>query len=53
MSSSDKRLHFGLGSEKTASVEIRWPSGIKQVRENINTDQFVTIDELEETKAVR
>jgi len=53
MSSSDKRLHFGLGSAKTASVEILWPSGIKQVRENISADQFVTIDELQETKPVR
>jgi len=22
---SDKRLHFGLGAEKTAALEVRWP----------------------------
>ena len=42
LSSSDKRLHFGLGSATTASVEILWPSGIKQIRNNLNADQFVT-----------
>jgi enediyne biosynthesis protein E4 len=31
MSSSDKRVHFGLGAEtKIERVEIRWPSGITQ-----------------------
>ena len=31
MSSSDKRVHFGLGAETSiASVEITWPSGIVQ-----------------------
>ncbi len=27
MSSNDPRLHFGLGSETTADVEVIWPSG--------------------------
>jgi hypothetical protein len=49
LSSSDKRLHFGLGSAKTASVEILWPSGVKQVRENLAADQMITIDEPMET----
>ncbi|MEO6803825.1 MAG: CRTAC1 family protein, partial [Granulicella sp.] len=53
MSSSDKRLHFGLGSEKTASLEILWPSGIKQIQKDINADQFVTIDEPQEAKPAR
>ncbi|CAN5550099.1 CRTAC1 family protein [soil metagenome] len=48
LSSSDKRLHFGLGSAKKASVEILWPSGIRQVRENVDADQFITIDEPQE-----
>jgi hypothetical protein len=31
MSSSDRRVHFGLGNEPSiAGVEIRWPSGIVQ-----------------------
>ena len=46
MSSSDKRVHFGLGGEtKIASIEIRWPSGIQQVLKDVAADQFLTIDE--------
>ena len=39
--SNDKRLHFGLGSAETADVEIRWPSGIRQVLRGIKADQFI------------
>jgi hypothetical protein len=28
ISQNDLRVHFGLGSAKTADIEIRWPSGI-------------------------
>ena len=46
LSSSDKRVHFGLGSAKEArSVEIRWPSGIVQRLEQVRGDQFVRIEE--------
>jgi hypothetical protein len=46
LSSSDKRLHFGLGSETTAqSIEIRWPSGILQKLSNIRAEQILQIDE--------
>ena len=46
MSSSDKRVHFGLGSEtRISSVEIRWPSGIRQTLRNVTADQFLTIEE--------
>jgi hypothetical protein len=46
MSSSDKRVHFGLGPEKTIkSIEIRWPRGTKQVLNNLAADQFMTITE--------
>jgi hypothetical protein len=45
LSSSDKRVHFGLGSEKTASVEIRWPSGIHQTIKNVAPDQILRVDE--------
>jgi len=27
---NDSRLHFGLGAETTADVEIRWPSGLQE-----------------------
>jgi hypothetical protein len=46
MSSSDKRVHFGLGEEtKIASVGIRWPSGIQQVLKDVAADQFLKVDE--------
>jgi hypothetical protein len=46
LSSSDKRVHFGLGSSALAtSIEIRWPSGIVQTLANIPADQILTIDE--------
>jgi enediyne biosynthesis protein E4 len=46
LSSSDKRVHFGLGSEKVVrSLEIRWPSGTVQVVNNVAADQILQIDE--------
>jgi len=46
LSSSDKRVHFGLGSEASAqSIEIRWPSGILQKLTNIRADQILQVDE--------
>ena len=44
-SSNDPRLHFGLGSATSAEVEIRWPSGNKEVHSNIPCDQLVTVRE--------
>jgi enediyne biosynthesis protein E4 len=46
LSSSDKRAHFGLGTDTSASlIEIRWPSGIIQKLENVHGDQTLTIEE--------
>jgi hypothetical protein len=45
LSSNDKRLHFGLGSAETADIEIRWPSGIRQVLQVVKADQFIVIEE--------
>jgi enediyne biosynthesis protein E4 len=47
LSANDKRLHFGLGSATTASVEVAWPSGIRQTLSNINADQFLEVREPE------
>jgi hypothetical protein len=45
-SSSDKRLHFGLGTATSATqVEIRWPSGITQVMKDLKADQILTVTE--------
>jgi enediyne biosynthesis protein E4 len=45
LSSSDKRVHFGLGLEKSATIEIRWPSGIRQTIKNVAADQILRVDE--------
>ena len=46
MSSSDKRVHFGLGAESgVKSIEIRWPSGIIQELKDVKADQFLKVDE--------
>jgi enediyne biosynthesis protein E4 len=48
MSSSDRRVHFGLGSERAiASVEIRWPSGQVQTLSDVTTDQILRVREPE------
>jgi hypothetical protein len=45
LSSNDKRLHFGLGSAERASIEVRWPSGIRQVVRAVKADQFIVLEE--------
>jgi hypothetical protein len=46
LSSSDKRVHFGLGQESSVqSLEIRWPSGIMQQLKNVKGDQILRIEE--------
>ncbi len=46
MSSSDPRVHFGLGKEKMIRrVEIRWPSGIVQTLDNVAADQILKVNE--------
>ena len=43
---SDPRVHFGLGaSTAVREIEIKWPSGIRQVLRNIPADQILTIEE--------
>ena len=46
MSSSDRRVHFGLGAEKLASsIEIRWPRGATQTLTNVSADQILKVAE--------
>jgi len=46
LSSSDKRVHFGLGKESVVqTIEIRWPSGICQTLKNVSGDQILRVDE--------
>ena len=45
-SSSDNRVHFGLGGNQwIKDIEIRWPSGTRQVLHNVAADQILTIEE--------
>lgn len=50
-SSSDPRVHFGLGKAKTVdSIEIRWPSGLKQMLDvtalnKAGVDRIITVQE--------
>jgi enediyne biosynthesis protein E4 len=46
LSASDKRLHFGLGPETVAeTIEIHWPSGIRQTLKDIRGDQILQVQE--------
>jgi hypothetical protein len=46
MSSSDKRVHFGLGSEKQIrAVEIRWPRGAVQTLTDVIADHYFKVEE--------
>ena len=45
-SSSDKRVHFGLGDDAVIDrIELWWPTGIKQVLTQVKADQVLTIKE--------
>lgn len=46
LSASDKRVHFGLGTNKAAQkIEIRWPSGVRQTLRDVSADQILSVDE--------
>ncbi len=46
LSSNDKRAHFGLGADGTASeVEVHWPSGAVQKLNHVKADQDLLIKE--------
>jgi hypothetical protein len=46
LSSSDKRVHFGLGTSATIQfIEIHWPSGTVQTLKDVPADRVMKIDE--------
>jgi hypothetical protein len=46
LSQNDPRLHFGLGNYDVIDrIEIKWPSGIVQVLENVRARQILNITE--------
>ena len=45
-SSSDSRVHFGLGANRRIrELEIRWPSGVRQVLRDLAVDRVLTVEE--------
>jgi hypothetical protein len=44
-SANDLRLHFGLGVETTADLEIRWPDGARQTLAKVKANQILTVRE--------
>jgi len=45
-SSSDPRVHFGLGANRRIrELEIRWPSGARQVLRDLEVDRVMTVEE--------
>ncbi len=45
LAASDPRVHFGLGNQTRARVEIVWPGGKTQVLDNVAADQILTVQE--------
>ena len=45
LSVNDRRLHFGLGSERSANLEIHWPSGKEERIEQVEANQLVVVRE--------
>jgi hypothetical protein len=46
LSQDDPRVHFGLGAAtKIDRLTVSWPSGTKQVLENVAADRVVTVEE--------
>jgi enediyne biosynthesis protein E4 len=44
-SCNDPRLHFGLGAEAVADVEVYWPSGLHESYRQLAGNRLVTIRE--------
>jgi hypothetical protein len=44
-SCNDRRLHFGLGSETSADLTIRWTNGNSEIIPSVAADQLVVIRE--------
>ncbi len=54
LSSGDKRVHFGLGSDTAIqAIEIHWPSGITQTVKPVGVDRSIKIDEPGQAAAKR
>ena len=52
-SQSDFRLHFGLGQATAATIEVAWPSGVRQVFHEVSANKFYVIEEARDQLALQ
>jgi hypothetical protein len=45
VSSNDPRLHFGLGSAKSADIEVRWPLGLVEQHNSVPVNRLIVLKE--------
>ncbi len=50
MSAKSRELHFGLGTNSEATIEIIWPDDSYQILENIKTDKLLVLEHKHSTK---
>lgn len=53
LSSSDPRVHFGLGTSKIESITVWWPDGIAQSWTDIKQGRYLTVKEGESPESAR
>ena len=51
ISQSDLRVHFGLGQEKKADIEVHWPSGMVDKLAGVSANQILIVKEGSTKKA--
>jgi hypothetical protein len=44
-SCNDSRLHFGLGKNTSATLEVHWPSGLVEWFKELPSNELVTLKE--------
>ena len=45
-SAHQRQVHFGLGSAAAVDeLEVLWPSGVRQIVDDVAVDQMISIDE--------
>jgi hypothetical protein len=44
-SANDPRLHFGLGAERSADLEVFWPSGLHETLKGVKAGQILFVKE--------
>ena len=42
---NDPRLHFGLGAEDRASLEVQWPSGVRETHDDLPANRLIELQE--------